>query len=124
MKALRSIHWRKNSDHQEGFTLVELLVVIVILGILAAIVVFAVTGITGNGQKSACQTDAKTVEAAEEAAFAQTQSTTGTGAYQSMANLVSNGFLHSASTLWNVSPAAPTTSYTLTPLGSCPTTDQ
>ena len=38
----------------KGFTLVELLIVIVILGILATITVFAVRGITDQGQTSAC----------------------------------------------------------------------
>ena len=41
-------------EKDKGFTLVELLIVIVILGILATIVVFAVRGITDKGQKSAC----------------------------------------------------------------------
>ena len=117
MKALRKIHWRKNSEHQDGFTLVELLVVIVILGILAAIVVFAVTGITGNGQKSACSVDAKTIQAAEEAAYAQSQ-TTSTASYLTMANLQASGFLHSTSGLWNVSLSSsvggPATGYSLT----------
>ncbi|HZQ79789.1 MAG TPA: prepilin-type N-terminal cleavage/methylation domain-containing protein, partial [Acidimicrobiia bacterium] len=53
-----------------GFTLVELLVVIVILGILAAIVVFAVGGITDKGQTAACSTDKKAIQTAEEAYFA------------------------------------------------------
>ena len=42
-------------EKDQGFTLVELLIVIVILGILATIVVFAVRGITDQGQESACK---------------------------------------------------------------------
>jgi general secretion pathway protein G len=52
---------------QKGFTLVELLVVIVILGILAAVVVFAVGGTTDNAQSSACKAEQSTVESAVEA---------------------------------------------------------
>lgn len=57
---------------EEGFTLIELLIVIVILGILAAIVVFAVGGITDKGERSACLSDYKNVEVAQEAHFAKT----------------------------------------------------
>ncbi|MAT04650.1 MAG: prepilin-type cleavage/methylation domain-containing protein [Acidimicrobiaceae bacterium] len=56
----------------EGFTLIELLIVIVILGILAAVVVFAVGGITDQGQESSCDAEKKTVEVALEAYRAQT----------------------------------------------------
>ena len=55
----------------EGFTLIELLIVIVILGILAAVVVFAVGGITDQGQNSSCDAEEKTVEVALEAYRAQ-----------------------------------------------------
>ena len=34
------------------------------LGILAAIVIFSLTGVTGQSQAAACNTDAKTVETA------------------------------------------------------------
>ena len=60
-----------NRRTERGFTLIELLVVIVILGVLAAIVVFAVGGVTDKGKASACKTDQKSVEVAEEAYFAK-----------------------------------------------------
>jgi general secretion pathway protein G len=52
---------------QKGFTLVELLVVIVILGILAAVVVFAVGGSTDKAQENTCKSERATAEAAIEA---------------------------------------------------------
>ena len=58
------------NEKDQGFTLVELLIVIVILGILATIVVFAVRGITDQGQQSSCKATAKTYEVAIEAYYA------------------------------------------------------
>jgi len=80
------------TEQDKGFTLVELLIVIVILGILATVTVFAVTGITNKGKTSACQADAKTVQTAEEAYSANTGSYT-----EDQATLVSAGLLHAAS---------------------------
>ncbi len=60
-----------NKNQDKGFTLVELLIVIVILGILATVTVFAVRGITDQGQDNACATEAKTVVTAAEAYYAQ-----------------------------------------------------
>ncbi len=57
--------------NDEGFTLIELLIVIVILGILATVVVFAVGGITDQGEQSACAAELKTVQVAVEAYRAQ-----------------------------------------------------
>jgi len=56
---------------ESGFTLVELLVTITVLGVLAAVVVFAVGGITDKGKTSTCKTDRRSVEAAEEVYFSQ-----------------------------------------------------
>ena len=61
----------ENQNQDKGFTLVELLIVIVILGILATVTVFAVRGITDQGQQSACNSDVKTTQTAVEAYFAQ-----------------------------------------------------
>lgn len=52
----------------KGFTLIELIVVIAILGILAAVLVPTVTGIVGNAKKSAEHTDVHTAYVAAQEA--------------------------------------------------------
>jgi len=69
LKQLRS-HEDQNII-ERGFTLVELLIVIVILGILAGIVVFAVGNLTSNAKTNACATEKTTVQTAVEAYKAQ-----------------------------------------------------
>lgn len=94
---------------QNGFTLVEMLVVIFIMGILAAIVVFAVRGIGDRGQGAACSTDAHTLVVAEEANFAN-----GGGYTIDEDALVTAGFLHKASKLNDVTLTGPG-GYTVVP---------
>jgi prepilin-type N-terminal cleavage/methylation domain-containing protein len=65
---------------ERGFTLVELLIVIVILGILAGIVVFAVGNLTSNAKTNACGTEKATISTALEAYKANT------GAYPTAAD--------------------------------------
>ncbi len=60
---------RKARNPEGGFTLVELLVVIVILGVLAAIVVFAVSGVSNKSKQASCNTDVNVVQTAEEANY-------------------------------------------------------
>jgi general secretion pathway protein G len=82
---------RSNEDHknviEKGFTLVELLIVIVILGILAGIVVFAVGNLTQNAKSNACSTEKSTIVTADEAYKAQN------AAYTDTAGLVAAGLL-------------------------------
>jgi prepilin-type N-terminal cleavage/methylation domain-containing protein len=64
-------HIEATEKQDKGFTLVELLIVIVILGILATVTVFAVRGITDQGKASTCKADSKTLQTAYEAFQAQ-----------------------------------------------------
>jgi len=107
--------YAKKRGEAEGFTLVELLVVIVILGILAAVVVFAVGGIGDKGETSACKADRSALETAEEAYFAEP--TAGNGQYAAMTDLVPK-FLHEASTIHGISLGTGNTTYTVTG-GTC-----
>jgi general secretion pathway protein G len=52
----------KNQD--KGFTLVELLIVIVILGILATVTVFAVGGLTNQAETTSCKVELKSIQTA------------------------------------------------------------
>lgn len=61
----------KAKKNDEGLTLIELLIVIVILGILSATIVFAVGGMTSKSASAACQTDFATVTTAVDAFQAQ-----------------------------------------------------
>lgn len=65
----------KKRSGEGGFTLVELLIVIVILGILAAIVVLAIGGLSGTAQKSSCNAGVKTISSAEDAYYASPNAT-------------------------------------------------
>jgi prepilin-type N-terminal cleavage/methylation domain-containing protein len=65
------------SARERGFTLVEMLIVVVILGILAAVVVFAVGNFTTQAQTNACATEKKTMETAVEAYRARYNATPG-----------------------------------------------
>jgi prepilin-type N-terminal cleavage/methylation domain-containing protein len=106
----------QNQNQDKGFTLVELLIVIVILGILATVTVFAVRGITDRGQANACDVEAKTVLTAAEAYYADNQLVA-----PSVAILFTDGYLgdNGAAANWSLAPTVgPGATVTLTALAT------
>ena len=75
------------NKQDKGFTLVELLIVIVILGILATVTVFAVRGITTRAQTNACDVEQRALETAVEAFYVDSGTQTFPAA---LANLTPN----------------------------------
>ncbi len=59
------------TDEWPGFTLVELLIVIVVLGVLAAVVVFSLGGVSASASVASCRADAHIVETAVRAYVTQ-----------------------------------------------------
>ncbi|HEY0521702.1 MAG TPA: prepilin-type N-terminal cleavage/methylation domain-containing protein [Ilumatobacteraceae bacterium] len=103
--------WRRHADN--GFTLIEILVVIVILGALATVVVFAVSGVADRGQASVCASDHATLARAEEAYTAEH------GTYGAMGQLVAAGRIHAASPVFTIALTPAADVYTLTGIGQC-----
>ena len=98
----------RTNDRQAdgGFTLVEILVVIVILGILAVVVAFSVRGVTDRGEASACGADARTLEQAADVYMAQEQvdvlPAIGTSANRYELFLIDNGLIKQVSTKYDL----------------------
>ena len=71
----------KSYKRQEGFTIVELLIVIVVIGILAALVITTFTGIQQRARNTERETDIKAIHGQVEAYYAEN------GRYPTLANL-------------------------------------
>lgn len=64
----------KTLREERGFTIVELLIVIVVIGILAAIIIVAYNGITNNARNNAWRSDAQNLSKIAEVVNAETGS--------------------------------------------------
>ncbi len=73
--------------NKKGFTIVELLIVIVVIGILATLVIVTFTGIQQKGRNSQRQTDINAVDSHVESFYAQH------GFYPTLADLQSSTFV-------------------------------
>lgn len=83
---------------QSGFTIVELLIVIVVIGILATLVIVTFTGIQQKARDSQRQTDIQALDSHLESYYAQN------GSYPSLAVLTSTGWI--AANMKGLDPAA------------------
>lgn len=95
----------------DGFTLVELLIVVVVLGVLAVVTVFAVRGITDRSADNACAVEFDNLVKAQEVHRVLN------GSYADEATLVSSGTITDASTMYDVTATGD--SYQVVSSGEC-----
>jgi type IV pilus assembly protein PilA len=80
----------------EGFTLVELMVVVLIIGILVAIAVPIFNAAKGSAQQKTCFGNQRTIEGASQSYLAATGTDVAAGAVNASHALVTGGYLKTA----------------------------
>jgi prepilin-type N-terminal cleavage/methylation domain-containing protein len=98
---------------QGGFTLVELLIVVAILGILAGIVTLSLIGLTGTAKTQACTQELTTVQTAMDAYIAAHGAPQQVTAQGTATNDMQNNAAGVA--LYNPNPTSTNASYTRNP---------
>ena len=83
------ISLKKRNLNAKGFTIVELLIVIVVIGILALLVITTYSGIQAKARNSKRQTDIQSIQTQLEAFFSQN------GYYPSLGNMNDSSWLSS-----------------------------
>ena len=88
--------FKRINRESKGFTLVELLIVIAILGVLAAVVLPNVTGLVGEGQTEAAKAELVTVQTAMDTMMAKgsLSSVTATSATSNMSSFPTGNALY------------------------------
>ena len=92
-----------------GFTLVEILIVVVLIGILATVTVMAIRGTTDRAAENACVNERKSLQTAHESYLlkedADAVPATGTGMDRFEQSLIDVGILRQVSTNWEMDGA-------------------
>lgn len=94
--------------HEGGYTLMEILAVITLLGVLSGIGVYALSGVNERGREKACDTDVAALRSAQEAYYA----TTDPSVYGNETAMVASGVLPRLSALHDVTVGASTSAAT------------
>ncbi|HFE64554.1 MAG TPA: prepilin-type N-terminal cleavage/methylation domain-containing protein [Caldithrix sp.] len=88
------------SSNQKGFTMIELIVVIIILGILSAVAVPKYFSMTAQAQEKACLANVKSIEAAITMKYSQTVLANGSATLTGDLGLTDGGALPAGAADW------------------------
>ena len=80
----------RQAANDKGFTLIEVLIVLIILGILATIVIFAAGAFTSSSKSGACNANAKIMNTAEAAYAARNPGSFANGDTTKLAALIAD----------------------------------